>query len=63
MSASRSFLVPAVVVITAACPLVHGEKEAPSAELHEDYGKVKELLAAKCHSCHGALKQKAKLVK
>ena len=61
MSASRSFLVPAVVVITAACPLVHGEKEAPSAELHEDYGKVKELLAAKCHSCHGALKQKAKL--
>ena len=61
MSASRSFLVPAVVVVTAACSLVQGEKEVPSAELHEDYGKVKELLAAKCHSCHGALKQKAKL--
>ena len=62
MSASRSFLVFAVVGITAACcPLAHGEKEAPSAELHEDYGKVKALLAAKCHSCHGALKQKAKL--
>jgi len=61
MCAARSFLVPAVVGITAACPLVHGEKEAPSGELHEDYGQVKALLAAKCHSCHGALKQKAKL--
>jgi hypothetical protein len=37
------------------------EKEVPSAELHEDYRQVKELLAAKCYSCHGALKQKAKL--
>ena len=61
MCASRSFLVLAVAGITAACPLVHGEQEAPSGELHEDYGKVKVLLASKCHSCHSALKQKAKL--
>ena len=37
------------------------EKESSSAELNEDYTKVKALLAAKCYSCHGALKQKAKL--
>jgi len=40
---------------------IAGEKESSSAELNEDYTKVKALLAAKCYSCHGALKQKAKL--
>ncbi|MDC0049378.1 DUF1553 domain-containing protein [Verrucomicrobia bacterium] len=37
------------------------EKKPGSAEHNEDYDQVKSLLAAKCYSCHGALKQKAKL--
>ena len=44
--------------MTAACSLAQAEK---GAEDHADYVKVKSLLAAKCYSCHGALKQKAKL--
>ena len=58
MLPSRPFLVPAVLGITTACSLAQAEKETL---LHADYGQVKELLAAKCYSCHGALKQKAKL--
>ena len=37
------------------------EKKVGSAEPNQDYDEVKSLLAAKCYSCHGALKQKAKL--
>ena len=51
-----TFLVIILSVISIA-----GEKESSSAELNENYTKVKVLLAAKCYSCHGALKQKAKL--
>ena len=40
---------------------IAGEKEASPPGLHEDYGKVKTLLSAKCYPCHGVLKQKAKL--
>ena len=60
MCISRLILAPAIAATAVACPLARGE-EVRSAEPDEDYGKVKELLAAKCYSCHGALKQKAKL--
>ncbi len=54
-------LAVAVAGVMATCPLLHGEKEERSAEGFEDYEKVKALLAAKCYSCHGVLKQKARL--
>ena len=37
------------------------EKEIGSSGPDQDYDEVKSILAAKCYSCHGALKQKAKL--
>ena len=41
-----------------ACSLAQAEKRTLD---HPDYAKVKSLLAAKCYSCHGVLKQKGKL--
>ena len=61
MCSSRMILAVAVAGVMATCPLLHGEKEERSAEGFEDYEKVKALLAAKCYSCHGVLKQKARL--
>ena len=58
MLPSSPFLVLAVLGLTVACPLAQAEKGALD---HPDYAKVKSLLAAKCYSCHGVLKQKAKL--
>ena len=49
------------LVIISSVISIAGEKESSSAKLNENYTKVKVLLAAKCYSCHGALKQKAKL--
>ncbi|MBT5377762.1 MAG: DUF1553 domain-containing protein [Opitutae bacterium] len=58
MLPSHPFLFTAVIGITAACSLAQGKKDALR---HADYNQVKTLLAAKCYSCHGVLKQKAKL--
>ena len=58
MMPSRPILYSAVLGMTAACSLAQAEKGALD---HADYIKVKSLLAAKCYSCHGALKQKAGL--
>ncbi|RCL38006.1 MAG: DUF1549 domain-containing protein, partial [Verrucomicrobia bacterium] len=42
-------------------PHVHGQNKASALAQDAAYDQVKSLLAAKCNSCHGALKQKAKL--
>ena len=55
------FLLGAFLTTISSVLSLAGEKEITSVELHEDYRQVKELLTAKCYSCHGALKQKAKL--
>ena len=58
MLPSRPILILAIIGMTAACSLAQAEKGAWD---HPDYAKVKSLLAAKGYSCHGALKQKAKM--
>ena len=44
-----------------ACSCLHGENEVAALAQDKSYLQVKELMSAKCNSCHGALKQKAKL--
>ncbi|MCH2212249.1 MAG: PSD1 and planctomycete cytochrome C domain-containing protein [Fuerstiella sp.] len=62
MFLSRRFLLPVVAGLGAACSVAHGQKEVSSpSEHHAAYGQVKALLAAKCCSCHGVLKQQAEL--
>ena len=54
----RPFLFFATLGLGAACSAARAAKGTSD---HPDYAEVKALLAAKCYSCHGALKQKAKL--
>ena len=58
MLPSRPLPVLAILGMTVACSLAQAEKRTLD---HPDYAKVKSLLAAKCYSCHGVLKQKGKL--
>ncbi len=58
---ARSFLVPVSLGVIALFPDAHPQ-DGSAVPAHDDvYGPVKSLLAEKCNSCHGALKQKAKL--
>ena len=57
----RSFLVPISLGMVVLSPHVHGQNKASALAQDAAYDQVKSLLAAKCNSCHGALKQKAKL--
>ena len=61
MCVSRSILLVALTGNTALCLPLDGGREKSGAGSEEDYRRVKELLTAKCFSCHGALKQKAGL--
>ena len=58
MLPSRPLPFLAILGMTVACSLAQAEQRALD---HPDYAKVKSLLAAKCYSCHGVLKQKGKL--
>ena len=58
---ARSFLVPVSLGVIALFPDAHPQ-DGSAVPAHEDiYSPVKALLATKCNSCHGALKQEAKL--
>ncbi len=61
MFSVRSFLVPISLGMVVLFPHVHGQNKASALAQDEAYAQVKALLAAKCNSCHGTLKQKAKL--
>ena len=61
MSLFRPIPVSLTLSLWVACSCLHGENEVAVLAQDKSYLQVKELMSAKCNSCHGALKQKAKL--